>query len=165
MLTKEQKQVRKIHQIPPFVFQSIGLAFGLVGERNQQLYARAIAPLGINDQQLFILVALENLGPQVQAHLSEPLGIDKATMVSLINELERQGLVQRQPHPNDRRAVLVHLTEGGREMMQRGFEISDRFVERFFKGISAEDQAILAKVLERLAANAAELAREFEAGE
>lgn len=157
--------MRKFSPIPEFALQNIGLAFGLVGELNQQLYAKAIEPLGISEVQLFILAALENLGPQVQAHLSDPLRIDKATMVGLINGLEGKALVERKPHPNDRRAVLVHLTEDGREMLRRGFEISDQFVQKLFKGVSAEEQEILRKLLERLAANAMVLAEEYEAKE
>lgn len=152
----------KFVQIPPFAMQSLGLAFGLIGMLNRQLYARAIEALGINDQQLFILVALENLGPQVQAHLSQPLNIDKATMVGLINELEAKGLVQRQPHPSDRRAVLVALTEAGRKMMLQGFELSDQYTKKFFAGVSQQDQATLHKILKQLAANATALAAEYE---
>jgi DNA-binding MarR family transcriptional regulator len=152
----------KFVQIPEFALQSLGLAFGLIGLLNRQLYARAIEPLGINDQQLFILAALANLGPQVEAHLSQPLNIDKATMVGLINELETKGLVQRQVHPTDRRAVLVALTEEGRQMLLRGFEISDQYTAKFFKGLSSDEQELLQKILRQLAANTQELVAEYD---
>jgi DNA-binding MarR family transcriptional regulator len=156
---KEAKSRYKTNSVPDFVRQSIGLFFGTVGELQRQVYAQAIMSLGITDQQLFILVALENLGPQVQAHLSEPLQIDKATMVGLINGLESKGLVQRLPHPVDRRAVLVQLTEAGREVMGKGFELSAEFTRKSFKGVSPEEQQIFQEVLEKLAANTLEIAQ------
>ncbi len=152
----------KNFQIPSFAFQSLGLAFGLIGTLNRQLYAKAIEPLGISDQQLFILATLANLGPQVQAHLSEPLNIDKATMVGLISDLETKGLVQRQPHPTDRRAVLVTLTEAGQRKMQEGFEISEVYTRKYFKGVSVQDQTVLNTILRQLAQNTAELAQEYD---
>ena len=145
-------------KFPTFPIESLGFAFGLVGEINRRLYARAIEPLGITDQQLFILTMLERLGPQVQAHLSEPLKISKAAMVGLINDLERKELVQRLQHPTDRRAVLVHLTEPGRLKTQQGYELSDQFTQRFFQGVTEEEQQQLRNILKRLFANANTLA-------
>ncbi len=149
-----EERVRRIAPIPDFAMQSPGLAFGLVGELSQHLYAQALQPLGVSEHQFYVLTALAHLGPQVQAHLSEPLQIDKATMVGLLNDLERKALVQRQPHPTDRRAVLVHLTDEGQAILGRGYEISNRFVQDFFAGITSEEQALLLSILKRLAANA-----------
>jgi DNA-binding MarR family transcriptional regulator len=158
---KWSRNLAKYIQIPEFAFGSLGLAFGLVGVLNRQVYAKAIEPLGITDQQLFILTTLENLGAQVQAHLSEPLNIDKATMVGLINDLVAKGLVERQPHPTDRRAVLVVITDAGREKMRQGFAISDEFTQKFFKGLSQQDQENLSRILKILADNTVALAAEY----
>lgn len=157
--------MRKITTIPDFAMESLGFAFGLVGEISQQLYARALEPLGVSEHQFYVLTALAHLGPQVQAHLSEPLKIDKATMVGLVNDLEHKGLVQRQPHPSDRRAVLVNLTDAGQALLSRGYEISNHFAQRFFKGITQEEQELLHTILKRLAANANVLAATFENNE
>jgi MarR family transcriptional regulator, lower aerobic nicotinate degradation pathway regulator len=124
-----------------------------------------LEPLGVSEHQFYVLTALAHLGPQVQAHLSEPLKIDKATMVGLVNDLEHKGLVQRQPHPSDRRAVLVSLTDAGQALLRRGYEISNHFAQRFFKGITQEEQELLHTILKRLAANANELAATFENNE
>ena len=153
--------MKKLTPIPDFALQSPGFAFGLLGEINRRLYAKAIEPLGITDQQLFVLTALDNLGPQVQAHLSEPIKIDKATMVGLINGLESKGLVERRPHPSDKRAVLVHITDVGRETLRRGYEISNQFAQKFFKGVTPEAQELFRTVLRQLATNTSELAEEF----
>ncbi len=56
-------------------------------------------------------------GPQVQARLSEQLEVFQPVMVTLVNELEAAGLVRRAPHPDDRRAVDVHLEPAGAERL------------------------------------------------
>lgn len=154
--------MRRSAPIPDFAIESLALALGLVGEINQRLYARALEPLGVRHNQFYVLKTLAQLGPQVQAHLSEPLKIDKATMVGLLNDLESKGLIQRKPHPGDRRAVLVHLTDEGRALLRQGNELSNRFVRDFFKGVTPEEQELLLAVLARLVVNANELAKAVE---
>src|SRR5215469_925915 len=46
--------------------------------------------------------------------LGDMLRVDRTTMVSLVDDLERKGYVVRQRHPRDRRAFLVQPTEAGR---------------------------------------------------
>jgi DNA-binding MarR family transcriptional regulator len=46
--------------------------------------------------------------------LSEALGISARTATTVVDSLEREGLVERAPHPTDRRSVLLSLTDSGR---------------------------------------------------
>ncbi|MGN1383490.1 MAG: MarR family winged helix-turn-helix transcriptional regulator [Eubacterium sp.] len=57
-------------------------------------------------------------------------GIDKSTMSSLLNKMEKQGLIRRHPDPDDRRSVRVLLTDEGRaiaEKVRKMTEDIDRF--------------------------------------
>jgi DNA-binding MarR family transcriptional regulator len=131
--------------------RSTGFVMYQVAEIGHTLFSNAITPLGINEQQLGVLGVLESFGPQVQAHLSPPLRIDKAKMVGIVNELEERGLVQRLPHPQDRRAVLVHLTEAGKEMLQRSEELVKCFSIQYFAVFSPEELQLFHELLVRLA--------------
>lgn len=51
--------------------------------------------------------------------LCATLGILPPNLVGLVSTLERRGLVLRQPHPTDRRAVALHLTAHGRALMRK----------------------------------------------
>ena len=57
--------------------------------------------------------------PKSPADLAEMAGVTRATMTGLIDTLEKDGLVRREPDPHDRRAMLVHLTEEGNAFMSR----------------------------------------------
>jgi len=60
--------------------------------------------------------------------LSERLQVHPATVTSIIDRLEQQGLVQRARRPGDRRIVLAELLEPGRELVQRANEVVVREV-------------------------------------
>ena len=51
--------------------------------------------------------------------MATTMSIDRTAMVYLLDELEEQSLVERVRHPQDRRAFLIHLTDGGRDMQRR----------------------------------------------
>jgi len=65
--------------------------------------------------RLRLLYALHCKGPQIMSELSEQLGVSPRNVTALVDALERDSLVQRHPHPTDRRATLVELTPGGAE--------------------------------------------------
>jgi DNA-binding MarR family transcriptional regulator len=58
-------------------------------------------------------------------------GVDRTTMVALIDGLERGGLVERSPHPEDRRKNVVALTAAGRETMAAAAGAADDAERRF----------------------------------
>lgn len=63
--------------------------------------------------------------PLTMGELAEVLGIDRPNATSLVDDLEAQGLVQRAPHPTDRRARLVEATRKGRALARRADAILD----------------------------------------
>ncbi len=137
--------------MPPYLARWTGFVLGWVSAAGLRFYRQALAPLGIDEQHLIVLLTLENLGPQVQRRLSERAPIDTATMVRVVNDLERMGLAKRQLHPTDRRAYRVHLTDAGQRVIREAEEISDRGTEGFFGVLSTEEQRTLRELLVRLA--------------
>jgi MarR family transcriptional regulator for hemolysin len=57
--------------------------------------------------------------PLSQRALADLVGVEGPSMVSMLDRLERDGLVERAPSPADRRVKLVHLTEAGRHCLRR----------------------------------------------
>ena len=68
----------------------------------------------------------------------------------MVDDLEKRGLVQREPHPEDRRAKLVHLTAAGRAAATRADAILDE-PPAGLREVPAEDLAAVLRVLDRLA--------------
>jgi DNA-binding MarR family transcriptional regulator len=62
-------------------------------------------------------------GPITLRELAERMGADPPYTTVIVDDLVRRGLAERLPHPADRRAKQVHLTEAGREQAARAIEI------------------------------------------
>jgi DNA-binding MarR family transcriptional regulator len=81
--------------------------------------------------------------------LAEALAADPPYVTLMVDDLEERGLVQRMPHPEDRRAKLVELTAAGRAAAARADAILDE-PPAALRDLPAEDLAALLRVLERL---------------
>jgi DNA-binding MarR family transcriptional regulator len=82
--------------------------------------------------------------------ISEELGVTRRNVTALVDALEEEGLVRRQPHPTDRRATVIELTEEGERTAGAMYDEHREAVAELFGGLSEEDQRDLIRVLGRL---------------
>ncbi|MFE0673399.1 MarR family winged helix-turn-helix transcriptional regulator [Streptomyces sp. NPDC058867] len=88
--------------------------------------------------------------PMRMRDLSDMLGVAARTATSLVDSLEKEGLVIRLPHPTDRRAHLLALTDAGRTCHQEAEDL-DREALRVATGsLSTEERALLRSLLARI---------------
>lgn len=105
---------------------------------------------GINSRHFSVLALLDEEPGLVQIEMGERLGIDRNTMVLLLNDLERLGCVERQRDPRDRRAYVVTLTAKGRDVLTHGTEAARRTNDEIFAPLSPEERIQLRTLLNRL---------------
>ncbi len=80
-------------------------------------FGERLAPLGLEPRQVGMLTRLAaNEGGSQQA-IGELMGLNPTRMVFLVDELEKQGLVERRRNPADRRSYALYLTDQGREKL------------------------------------------------
>lgn len=72
--------------------------------------------------RLKLLYALHCDGPQRMADLASTLEVTPRSVTALVDGLEREALVRRQPHPTDRRATMIELTAEARQAVERSME-------------------------------------------
>ena len=82
--------------------------------------------------------------------ISEELGVTRRNVTALVDALEEEGLVRRQPHPTDRRATIIELTEEGERTAGAMYDEHREAVAELFAGLSEEDRRDLIRVLGRL---------------
>jgi DNA-binding MarR family transcriptional regulator len=87
--------------------------------RMAELTTKALAPHGIDGRELGVLLALAGGEPKSQQQAAQRLGIDRTTMVALLDTLEGKGLVSRHPDAEDRRRNVVELTDAGQDTLRR----------------------------------------------
>lgn len=127
----------------------LGYLLKHVQERLRQLTAAALEPFGISGREIAVLLVLDALGPSSQREAAARLGVDRTTMVALVDGLEAKGIVVRTPFAQDRRRNVVSFTEPGRTRFLRALAASDA-AEREFLG--SMDQAAAARFRAQLRA-------------
>lgn len=104
--------------------------------------------LGLSWTRVLALRRL-TVGPQTQRELADRLSSDQPYVTLMVDDLEKQGLVQRKPHPDDRRAKLVELTASGRAAAARADAILDELPAELHGVPDADLEAVL-RVLGRI---------------
>lgn len=82
--------------------------------------------------------------------LLRSLMVTSGTMTNRIDRLEEKGLVRRVPDPEDRRGILVELTEQGRELIDTALPAHVANEQRILQALSKEEQQALAALLSKL---------------
>lgn len=91
-------------------------------------------------------------GPLSQRALADLVGVEGPSMVSMLDRLEREGLVTRAPSPTDRRVKLVHLTDAGTTLYQQVREQADAVRTSLLGDIPPAQLAAATELLELLRA-------------
>lgn len=94
--------------------------------------------------QASALTVLLDHGPMRMGELAERESIRMPTATALIDGLTRNGLVERRPDPDDRRAVLVALTEHGTDVLDRVRGERDSILTAALARLGADDRAAIA---------------------
>ena len=107
---------------------------------------------GISYARMRLLGALHCGGSQIMSSISDELGVTRRNVTALVDALEEEGLVQRKPHPTDRRATIIELTERGFETTNSMYEEHRAAVAELFADLSEEDRGELTRLLGSLRA-------------
>lgn len=99
-------------------------------------------------------------GPRTPAELADAAGVTRATMTGLIDTLERDGLVVREPDPSDRRMLSVRLTPKGEHFLQEFLPGHFRIVASVMNTLSEKERRTLVSLLVKIQQHAATLRAE-----
>lgn len=131
-------------------------AFGAVARELRHRAVRAFAPLEVTPGQVRALRVLTHHGEMRMSALSDHLRIAPRSGTEVADDLERRGLVRRRPDPDDRRAVLVALTDEGRRVAAEVRAARDAQGDAYFAVLAEADRRELARILRVLRESAAE---------
>ncbi len=105
---------------------------------------------GLTISQFGVLEALYHLGPQAQNILGEKILKSNSNMTTVIDNLEKMQLVHRERAKDDRRKIIVHLTNDGLNLIKDIFPKHVRAIEQQFSVLSAEEKQLLCDLLRKL---------------
>jgi DNA-binding MarR family transcriptional regulator len=97
-------------------------------------------PLGVTEAQFNVLNVLAGAPEGVsQRELSDVLVVDRSNVTTLLDRMEKAGLVRREDHPQDRRIYRVRLTPAGRKLQARVMPLYLAAVDEVVVGIPTEE--------------------------
>jgi DNA-binding MarR family transcriptional regulator len=111
-------------------------------------FADEIAKFGISLRGQLVLQALANdEAARTQLKLGAMLGLDKTTLMSELDKLERAGLIMRVPDPNDRRVRTPVITDKGRELQREAGDALAEVERAFRTRFTHEEMVVLRRAL------------------
>jgi len=136
--------------LPPSMRDRVPFLLYRAAEQSHSLADDMLARMELSARHVGILTLVTEREPMTQKALGDMLRIDRTTMVTLIDDLERKGFVVRQRHPRDRRAFLVWPTESGRTAKAQAVAILDEQQRCFLAPLTAAERQQLGVLLKRL---------------
>jgi DNA-binding MarR family transcriptional regulator len=136
-------------EFPPSLRDRLSYLLGVLYRRSLDVEAGELERLGIDVKQQAILTVLTDEGPVTQQELGQRLGIDRTTIVAVVDGLEGAGFLERRRNPADRRAYLLTLTPSGRRGQQRGRHLVDTAQRTVLDALDESEQRTLTELLAR----------------
>jgi DNA-binding MarR family transcriptional regulator len=131
-----------------------GYLMARAGAAGQRHFAERLEQLGLTPRTWGAMNVLDHEGPTTQQALGRLTLTDPSTMVATIDELEKHDLVQRRPHPTDRRAHQLHITDKGHETLSRGRALAREAQDDLLSPLSGDEREQLHDLLRRVVEHA-----------
>jgi DNA-binding MarR family transcriptional regulator len=118
-----------------------------------ELHVEALAPLDIHARELGVLLAIDRCESASQQQVADSMGVDRTTMVAIIDGLEGKGIIARRPDPEDRRRNVVEMTQAGQTLLRQATAASDVAEAELLAPLSRQEgeqlRTLLARILAR----------------
>ncbi|MCY0094987.1 MarR family winged helix-turn-helix transcriptional regulator [Hoeflea ulvae] len=127
---------------------------GVLASELARLYSaelqRRLAPLGLSAAQFLVLSELWTEDGLTQRALTLRIGVEQATMANTLARMERDNLVARKPHPDDRRSQLVMLTDAARALEASATAAAGEVNETVLNCLPAAERELFLSMLARM---------------
>ncbi|CAN5516983.1 MarR family transcriptional regulator MhqR [soil metagenome] len=153
--------------IPPATHTS--LRFWIVLSRAHravtEILRRDMEARGLGMKEFAVLEVLFHKGPLSIGEIGSRVLLTSGSMTYVVDQLAKQGLVERREHPDDRRIVRVHLTKEGRRLIEEVFPAHAALIDRVMSELSEEERQFGADLLKRLGLSASARKMDFASTE
>ncbi|TDK35525.1 MarR family transcriptional regulator [Rhizobium deserti] len=115
------------------------------------------ALLGFSPGQFPVLLELWQQDGLTQKQLLDKLEVEQATLANTLARMERDGQIQRQPHPTDKRAQVITLTELGRDLERQAIEAAADADAALFSGFRRFERELMIEYMRMVIENSRKL--------
>ena len=132
------------------IANSVGFLLAKAYQRACAIYKEQFDKYELTPQQFGLLRFLWEEDGITQVELSNRSQIDRTTIGGLIDRLEQSGLLQRLPHPDDRRAYRISLTARGKSLEAELTPLAEELHRKILAPLSPEEIETLTAILQKL---------------
>jgi DNA-binding MarR family transcriptional regulator len=132
------------------VSKSIGFLLAKAYQRGCALYKEQFEAYDLTPQQVGLLRFLWEEDSITQVELSSRSLIDRTTIGGLIDRLQQMGFLQRLPHPEDRRAHLICLTDTGKRLKDELTPLCAELSRKILAPLTLEEADTLMTILKKI---------------
>jgi DNA-binding MarR family transcriptional regulator len=125
----------------------VGLRYLSVAHQMRKAVDEHMTGSGLSLARTKVLQVLDRLGPLRQAELAAQLGYAARSVTQAVEGLDRDGLVRREPHPEDHRAKTVTLTPAGSAALAEGTAAGERILQLIFGSLGQKRLVTLSSLL------------------
>ena len=125
---------------------------------------RELAPYELTAMEFNLLrfCLLEEGGEITATQLAQMLPVDASRVSRIVTALVERGLLVRRRLPQDRRVVMLHLSDDGKDLTLQALGGMDAFVASLMAGVSDDDARVFVSVFSRMVANHAAFMEQYE---
>ena len=105
---------------------------------------------GLTDSQLGVLETIHHLGPLPQGQICQKILKSGSNVTTVVDNLERDGLVRRVRYESDRRVQVVHLTAKGRALIEEAFPAHAARIAACMSTLTSAEQDELGRLCRKL---------------
>ena len=140
-----------------FKTESAGYLMNHIARQFAILLGEGLKPLSIAPAQFPILLELWQKDGLSQQELVERADLKQATIANTLARMERDGLITREPNPDDARSRLIMLTEQARALQQQSTEIAKALNQTALSDLSADEQKLFLEMTAKIVARQQEM--------
>ena len=129
--------------------EQVGFILRKANQRHIAIFAKHIGDL--TPPQFAALARLAEIGEASQNQLGAMVAMDAATIKGVIDRLKARGLVVLSAHKEDRRRLVVRLSDEGRALIEKLLPLAERITAETLEPLNARETATFLKLLARLA--------------
>ena len=112
--------------------------------------ARVLEPYGLRMMTFTALILIVDNPDLSQTQLAGALAIERSNLVTIIDDLEKNGWIARNPAPNDRRTHALRATRAGRELLEKAFAAARAHEETLLAGLDDSEKSTLFSALRKI---------------
>jgi DNA-binding MarR family transcriptional regulator len=118
-----------------------------------KLFERQTNDLDWNLGECKVLTYLHRYAGVSQIRLADLTGVEPMSLVRILDRMESEGLIERRPHPTDRRARQLFLKDKAQHTLEQLWKLSDATRAQALAGIKSDERQMLIDLLERVHRN------------